>query len=59
MAIRVISLFVLVMFIGGCASCDGKFFLGWGKYKSNPDGTFEMESNSPIKDILSINAIKD
>ena len=48
-----LMLSVIVM-LTGCATCDGKWFIGWGKYK-NKD--FELESSPPLKDIISINAV--
>lgn len=44
----------LVLSMTGCAICNGKVFLGWGRYK---DKDFEIESSPPLKDIVSINAV--
>ncbi len=59
---KLITILVLSIFLSGCAyvSKDGRFFLGWGEVERDVNGNIKkLSSNSPIKDIFSINAVKD
>ncbi|HDY68909.1 MAG TPA: hypothetical protein ENH85_14100 [Candidatus Scalindua sp.] len=51
-----VGILFLCISLSGCAYCNGELFIGWGSYK-NKD--FEMSSDPPLKDIVSINAVKD
>lgn len=46
---------LLMFFLSGCASCDGRTFWGFGRYKTSE---FEIESSPPLKDTISVNALR-
>ncbi len=59
---KIISALIMLIFLNGCAhiSEDRSTLYGWGKAKMDEKGNvLELEANSPIKDIFSLNAIKD